>query len=322
MKTRSPIVLFCAFAVVRLSAADTFSIGTHEGTPGGTAVVHVQVQPSTNVGSVLLQVNYDPSLLRVLSATNPPGTVGGDYVMYYVVDGDNVRVVMACDSNTSNRAGTLVDILFCVNEGALPGMYSPLVIAQRELGGEYGVDLAQVQQVTHSNGTLWVVYSSMTDTDGDGLSDYQEQMLNSSPDYAPGRGDCDVTCSDTDGDGMPDGWEWSNGLNPLLTDSNTDKDGDGQLNLDEWITGSDPDDPSSVFTITEFYSIESAAGVVLQWQAVLGNLYSVYSKTNLLEDAWFTNIYRMPCSASGPMSYTNTTCASNVFFRVGAEPPP
>ena len=55
---------------------------------------------------------------------------------------------------------------------------------------------------------------------------------------------------DTDGDGFDDGWEISNGydpVNPLYPDPYGDVDGDGVLNLLESSMGTDPtdsDDPS------------------------------------------------------------------------------
>ena len=46
--------------------------------------------------------------------------------------------------------------------------------------------------------------------------------------------------ADTEGDGMPDGWEVTNGLDPLVDDSAGDPDVDGLTNLDEYTNGTDP----------------------------------------------------------------------------------
>lgn len=68
------------------------------------------------------------------------------------------------------------------------------------------------------------------DSDGDGLSDYDEVFL-----YGT-----DPTKADTDGDGMQDGWEVGHGLNPLVNDASGDNDGDGVSNSDEYLQGRDP----------------------------------------------------------------------------------
>ena len=77
--------------------------------------------------------------------------------------------------------------------------------------------------------------TEVTDTDGDGLKDYQELVVYNT----------DRESSDTDDDKMPDGWEVEYGLNPLANDASLDKDYDGYLNLQEYQAGSDPSDPNS-----------------------------------------------------------------------------
>ncbi|MGC6507710.1 MAG: hypothetical protein ACON4U_04795 [Myxococcota bacterium] len=64
-----------------------------------------------------------------------------------------------------------------------------------------------------------------SDTDGDGLSDFEESENGTDP-----------TNSDSDGDGIGDGDELENGTDPNSTDS----DGDGLSDSDEAATGTDP----------------------------------------------------------------------------------
>lgn len=73
-----------------------------------------------------------------------------------------------------------------------------------------------------------------TDSDDDGLSNIQELSLGTKP-YNP----------DTDGDRMPDGWEYDNGLNPLVNDANAHSDNDGVTNLDEYRYNTKPQVPDS-----------------------------------------------------------------------------
>ena len=76
--------------------------------------------------------------------------------------------------------------------------------------------------------------AGVADTDGDGLSDGEEDTLGTDP-----------CCGDSDGDGLGDGWEHSNGFNPLSSISMSseaylDPDGDGLTNLQEMMKGTNP----------------------------------------------------------------------------------
>ena len=79
---------------------------------------------------------------------------------------------------------------------------------------------------------LWE--NTVRDTDGDGLSDRDEQDIYHT----------DIAHPDTDGDLLPDGWEVAHGLDPLdatgINGGSGDPDNDGLSNLDEYSFASDP----------------------------------------------------------------------------------
>ncbi|MFX1252961.1 MAG: C39 family peptidase [Promethearchaeota archaeon] len=85
-------------------------------------------------------------------------------------------------------------------------------------------------------------YSSMAiylvidlDTDLDGVGDYAEiEKYGTNP-----------FNNDTDLDGLPDGWEIMYETDPLLNDGKDDPDGDELTNLEEFKTGTDPQDADS-----------------------------------------------------------------------------
>ena len=78
-------------------------------------------------------------------------------------------------------------------------------------------------------GSFFRASVSDVDADGDGLNDWEESRLGTSP-----------TEADTDRDGMPDGWEFIHGLNPLTDDAFDDLDGDGWDNVSEREAETDP----------------------------------------------------------------------------------
>ena len=94
---------------------------------------------------------------------------------------------------------------------------------------------------------------------------------------------------DSDGDGIPDWWmiqyfghptgEASD--NSLASD---DADGDGASNLQEYLAGTDPTNPNSVFRLSAAAPVNNT--ISLKWPAVTGKSYQIQYNTNLDDPVW------------------------------------
>ncbi len=176
-------------------------------------------------------------------------------------------------------------------------------------------DLNQVTSVTYEDGsTISFSYDNTgnrsvygvtpaTDTDGDGISDYLENLSGTDPDNADSDGDglldgeedtnrngwkdAGETTGlnpDTDSDGMTDGWEVAYSLDPLSNDSGLDPDEDGFTNLEEYTAGSDPVDSESIPSSATPVPAVSPFGLVITLLilALLGVKISARTKKSFL----------------------------------------
>lgn len=238
-------------------------------------------------------------------------------------------------------SGLLCRVQFRVNPGAEPGLWCDTALADAGLAGQYGDDLAWRNDVERKNGKVWAVFSSTNDADADGLSDYEEQMMNGSPDYDPGGGDTAVGNPDTDGDGMRDGWEAQYGLNPLSNDANADRDGDGLDNGQEAASGLDPTktdtdgdgcddraehiagtggtDADDYFVLTMEAQAAAPDGPILRWRSETGRIYSVEHSADLLE-LWPAVPDYVVHGDGAEQFFTNESAAEAMgYFRLKVE---
>ena len=91
------------------------------------------------------------------------------------------------------------------------------------------------------------VNPNQEDTDEDGLGDICDDCPNDSHNDLDGDTICGDVDPDDDGDGMPDVWEENYiGLDPSVNDATGDLDGDGYTNFEEYTSGTDPTDGTSL----------------------------------------------------------------------------
>jgi hypothetical protein len=127
---------------------------------------------------------------------------------------------------------------------------------------------------------------------------------------------------DSDEDGMPDAWESAAGLNPNNpADAGLDKDGDGQSNLEEYLSDTDPSDPSSRFQVKRLEDAGNPALIRIVWASRPGMIYHVETSDSLLPGSW------LPLNGSPIIGYTAETSydapvsGDRRFYRVQAFRP-
>jgi Tol biopolymer transport system component len=105
---------------------------------------------------------------------------------------------------------------------------------------------------------------------------------------------------DSDGDGIPDWWMLQYFGHPTgqagdHSRAQDDFDGDGMSNLQEFLAGTDPTNPNSVFRIQVSF-ISATNGVQVSWPASASRNYRVQFKDDLNNPVWL--------DAAGPISVT------------------
>jgi hypothetical protein len=124
-----------------------------------------------------------------------------------------------------------------------------------------------------------------------------------------------VLITDTDRDGIPDQWELAYGLNPNTNDAGLDPDGDGMDNLEEYVAGTDPNDPESCLRI----ALVRSDGWFLQFNAMSNISYTLQARPNLSSGLWqdWSNIASAPTNRA-LMVPISVQQPSALFYRATA----
>lgn len=127
-----------------------------------------------------------------------------------------------------------------------------------------------------------------------------------------------TACPAVDQYGIPTAWKMQHfgSTNGPLTGAMEDRDGDGACNLAEYVSGTDPVNPTSKFQVSGV-SIQGR-GNGLFFGTVTGRLYSVKYSDDLLAGGWGIIVSNL-AGTGGPLQVTDTNDVSRRWYRVGVR---
>ncbi|MCX6867082.1 MAG: hypothetical protein NTV46_12855 [Verrucomicrobia bacterium] len=123
--------------------------------------------------------------------------------------------------------------------------------------------------------------------------------------------------ADSDNDGIADAFELTVTDPPSLTmlTATGDYDHDGKTDVEEYLADTNPLNPQSSLSVTEF--VVSGTNCTLTWASSPARLYRITSSTDLLPASWELVLdHIVPDGASTSRSIT-VAAAAKRFFRVG-----
>jgi hypothetical protein len=104
---------------------------------------------------------------------------------------------------------------------------------------------------------------------------------------------------------------------------NLDSDGDGFSNWQEWHTGTNPTNASSLLQMTSAVSTNTASGIIVKWQSVPGAAYILQRGSDFSDRPVFTtiqsNIIGTPAITTTTYKDVTATNAVLYFYRVGVQ---
>jgi sugar lactone lactonase YvrE/chitodextrinase len=120
-------------------------------------------------------------------------------------------------------------------------------------------------------------------------------------------------------DGIPDWWRliYFGTISNVLSAASLDPDADGASNWQEYVAGTNPEDPTSVLQLTGSLPLPN---FTVQWPSVVGKTYQVQSSTSLFSTNW--TIIGSNLSGTGQtmqLSDTNLPAPPAKFYRVQVQ---
>ena len=132
-----------------------------------------------------------------------------------------------------------------------------------------------------------------------------------------------ATSADSDGDGIADAWEltYTNTLTAFTASSDTD--GDGISDKNEYLAGTNPNDPSDYLAITAIAANASGTPTSLTWKSTLSRCYYIQERLDLnIATSWFDSGLGLisPDGASTTRIIFDTNAPTR-FYRIQAVKP-
>ncbi len=162
---------------------------------------------------------------------------------------------------------------------------------------------------------------------GDTFSGQQAQFLKlvdrteASPD-TDGDGLIDAIDSDKDNDGLSDAWEVAHGVNSYVATGDDGPDGDpdhdGMSNYQEFLAGTHPRNPDSVFRFTSLNIHEGSVNV--DWDSIPGINYMIEATTNLITGPMQPVYFGTALGVSNRITENGLINAPQRFYRARVMP--
>jgi len=145
-------------------------------TMGGTAEVFVTIDNGYGISAADLQLNYDPSVVKVVGIESQLKGKGFSTSPNLArADNGVVTVSMAAPENLASGGGKLFSIKFQAADSAGPGSSTPIILAKVKLFRQYGEDASWDATVSGVDGRICVV--PPYDIDGDGQTGIEDLLM-------------------------------------------------------------------------------------------------------------------------------------------------
>ena len=123
-------------------------------------------------------------------------------------------------------------------------------------------------------------------------------------------------------DGLPMAWLLQN-FGTTNVDANADPDHDGMSNMQEYLAGTDPNNPNSVLRTTAESFAPGGTSATLTWNSVPTRYYYIYKTPSLSSPSWTDSVLGLISPSAGSSTTTGFagTSAPARFYRVLAVRP-
>jgi len=128
----------------------------------------------------------------------------------------------------------------------------------------------------------------------------------------------DPWLTDTDGDGLPDGWEYQFFGGFTNAQPEVDSDGDGQSNWEHFISGTDPTNPASFFSVA---AIGVDPNLTIQISTVTNRRYWLQRSDALVVPVW-SNLGVGFEGTGVPVAVPDPDGGASAFYRAAVAPIP